>query len=131
MDTVRSWRKRFTAERLAALVDRPRPLGRPRLSAEDKLQVIAAATARPPTGPAAPGSTCREFEYIHHTPEHTARRGQVELFFSTLTRRPLRRGQFASRDELAAAVDTFVLAFDEHDAGPYRWTCDGSPLKAA
>ncbi|MFH8387114.1 IS630 family transposase [Kitasatospora sp. NPDC018058] len=49
MDTVRSWRKRFTAERLAALVDRPRPLGRPRLSAEDKLQVIAAATAQPPT----------------------------------------------------------------------------------
>ncbi|MFJ8314082.1 helix-turn-helix domain-containing protein [Streptomyces sp. NPDC094147] len=49
VDTVRSWRKRFTAERLAALVDRPRPLGRPRLSAEDKLQVIAAATAQPPT----------------------------------------------------------------------------------
>lgn len=43
VDTVRSWRKRFTAERLAALVDRPR------LSAEDKLQVIAAATAQPPT----------------------------------------------------------------------------------
>ena len=54
----------------------------------------------------------------------------VELFFSTLTRRLLRRGQFASRDELAAAIDTFVLAYDEHDAKPYRWTYDGSPLKA-
>lgn len=54
-----------------------------------------------------------------------------ELFFSTLTRRLLRRGQFASRDELAAAIDTFVLAYDEHDAKPYRWTYDGSPLKAA
>ncbi|WP_406444604.1 hypothetical protein OHB00_46945 [Streptomyces sp. NBC_00631] len=52
-------------------------------------------------------------------------------FFSTLTRRLLRRGQFASRDELAAAIDTFVLAYDEHDAKPYRWTYDGSPLKAA
>ncbi|MFF3623371.1 hypothetical protein [Streptomyces sp. NPDC002467] len=41
------------------------------------------------------------------------------------------RGHFASRDELAAAIDTFVLAYDEHDAKPYRWTYDGSPLKAA
>ncbi|MFE9558998.1 helix-turn-helix domain-containing protein [Streptomyces sp. NPDC006703] len=49
VDTARSWRKRFTAERLAALVDRPQPLGQPRLSATDKPQVIAAATAQPPT----------------------------------------------------------------------------------
>jgi hypothetical protein len=38
---------------------------------------------------------------------------------------------FASRDELASAIDTFVLAYDEHDAKPYSWTYDGSPLKAA
>ena len=44
VDTVRAWRKRFTAERLAALADRPRPLGRPRLAPEDKLRIIAAAT---------------------------------------------------------------------------------------
>ncbi|MFD8393717.1 transposase [Streptomyces sp. NPDC059680] len=68
---------------------------------------------------------------IHHTPKHASWLNQVELFFSTLTRRLLRRGQFASRDELAAAIDTFVLAYDEHDAKPYRWTYDGSPLKAA
>lgn len=42
-----------------------------------------------------------------------------------------RRGQFTSRDELAARIDEFVLAYDEHDAKPYRWTYDGSPLKAA
>ncbi|MFF1788818.1 hypothetical protein ACFVX9_20460 [Kitasatospora sp. NPDC058243] len=68
---------------------------------------------------------------IHHTPEHAGRLDQVELFFSTLTRRLRRRGQFASRDELAAAIDTFVLACDEHDAKPYCRTYDGSPLKAA
>ena len=43
-----------------------------------------------------------------------------ELFFSTLTRRLLRRGQFTSRDELAKRIDDFVLAYDEHDAKPYR-----------
>lgn len=296
LDTVRAWRKRFSAERLAALIDRPRPLGRPRLSPEDKLRIIAAATESPPgadtvwthrlladhlgrsglavsdsqvgrilaavdlkphlvrgwltrpadpefftraadvcnlyrtcppnsvvisvdekTGitarsrkhpdqPSSPGRrTRREFEYIrhgtvsiiaalnvhtgqvltetiarnnadtfigflrtldatvpvgtdihlvmdngsshvakktkawlaahprfhvHHTPKHASWLNQVELFFSTLTRRLLRRGQFASRDELAARIDDFVLAYDEHDAKPYRWTYDGSPLKA-
>jgi hypothetical protein len=31
----------------------------------------------------------------------------------------------------ASSSATFVLAYDEHDAKPYRWTYDGSPLKAA
>ncbi|MEU8922436.1 hypothetical protein AB0D10_16080 [Kitasatospora sp. NPDC048545] len=68
---------------------------------------------------------------IHHTPKHAGRLNQVGLFFSALTRRLRRRGRFASRDEPAAAIDTFVLACDEHDAKPYRWTFDGGPLKAA
>jgi transposase len=296
VDTVRAWRKRFAAERLAALADRPRPLGRPRLSPHDKLQIIAAATQAPPgadtawshrllsehlrtvglavscsqvgrilggvdlkphlvrgwltrpadpefftraadvcdmyrtcppnavvisldekTGitarsrkhpdqPGRPGRrTRREFEYVrhgtvsiiaaldvhsgqvltehiernnadtfigflrlldrsipedtdihlvmdngsshvakktkawlaahprfhvHHTPKHASWLNQVEMFFSTLTRRLLRRGQFTSRDELATRIDEFVLAYDEHNAKPYRWTYDGSPLKA-
>jgi hypothetical protein len=54
----------------------------------------------------------------------------VEIFFSTLTRRVLRRVQFASPDDLANAIDEFVTAYDEHDAKPYRWTYDGTPLKA-
>jgi len=296
IDTVRAWRKRFAAERLAALADRPRPLGRPRLSPQDKLRIIAAATEAPPgadtawthrlpsehlhlaglavsasqigrildsvdlkphlvrgwlTRPADPQffdkaadvcdlyRTCppgavvfsvdektgitarsrkhpdqpghpgrrtrREFEYIrhgtvsiiaaldvhtgqvlteridrnnadtfinflrlldqtvlpdtdihlimdngsshvakktkawlaahqrfhvHHTPKHASWLNQVELFFSTLTRRLLRNGQFTTRDELAERIDDFVLAYDQHDAKPYRWTYDGSPLKA-
>jgi transposase len=294
VDTVRAWRKRFAAEGLAALADRPRPRGRPRFSAQDRLKVIAAATAVPPqadtvwshrllaqnlaelsisasqigrilagadlkphlvrgwlTRPADPQffdkaaevcalyRTCppnavvisvdektgitarsrkhpdtparpnrrtrREFEYVrhgtvsivaalnvhtgqilterigrndsdtflgflrlldstiapgtdihlvmdngsshtsnktrawlaahrrfhvHHTPKHASWLNQVELFFSTLTRRVLRRGQFTSRDELAEKIDEFVTAYDEHDAKPYRWTYDGTPLKA-
>jgi transposase len=297
LDTVRGWRKRFTTERLTALRERPRPLGRGRLSAEDKVRIIAAATAVPPppdtvwthrlladhlradglnvsasqigrildgvdlkphlvrgwltrrpdplfftraadvcalyrqcpdnsvvlsidekTGitarshkhpeqPARPGRrTRREFEYIrhgtisiiaaldvhtgqvlteriahnnaatfiaflqvidqtipgdldihlvldngsshtakltkkwlaahprfhtHHTPTHASWLNQIEMFFSTLTRRLLRRGEFTSRDDLATSIDKFVLAYDEKDAKPYRWTYDGSPLKAA
>ncbi|MFD5462387.1 hypothetical protein ACFWIQ_06065 [Kitasatospora sp. NPDC127059] len=38
---------------------------------------------------------------------------------------------FASPDEPAAAIDTFVPACDEHDAESYHSTYDGSPLEAA
>ncbi|MFJ2203633.1 IS630 family transposase [Streptomyces violaceusniger] len=294
VDTIRAWRRRFATERLDALTDRPRPLGRPRLSPADRLRIIAAATSTPPgtdtvwthrllaeyladmtvsdsqigrilrgadlkphlvrgwltrpadpeffgkaaevcalyracppnavvlsvdekTGitarsrkhpdtPARPGRRARrEFEYVrhgtasiiaalnvhtgqvltetiarndsttfirflrlldsaiatgqelhlvidngsshtskktrawlaahprfhvHHTPKHASWLNQVEIFFSTLTRRLLRRGQFASRDELADRIDEFVLGYDETDAKPYRWTYDGTPLKA-
>ena len=68
--------------------------------------------------------------HVHHTPKHASWLNQ-ELSFSSLTRRLLHRGQFASRDELATAIDNFVLAYDQHDAKPYRWTYDGSPLKTA
>jgi hypothetical protein len=44
----------------------------------------------------------------------------VEIFFSTLTRRILRRGQFTSGDELADRIDESVLAYDEHDAKSCR-----------
>jgi transposase len=68
--------------------------------------------------------------HVHHTPKHASWLNQVEMFFSTLTRRVLRRGQFTSRDDLADTIDEFVTAYDEHDAKPYRWTYDGTPLKA-
>jgi len=54
----------------------------------------------------------------------------VEIFFSTLTRRVLRRGRLTGRDDLAEHIDEFVLAYDQTDAKPYRWTYDGTPLKA-
>jgi len=69
--------------------------------------------------------------HVHHTPKHASWLNQVEIFFSTLTRRVLRRGQFTSRDDLAEKIDKFVLAYDQTDAKPYRWTYDGTPLKAA
>jgi transposase len=68
--------------------------------------------------------------HVHHTPRHASWLNQAEIFFSTLTRRVLRRGQFTSRDDLAGHIGDFVLAYDENDAKPYRWTYDGTPLTA-
>lgn len=60
---------------------------------------------------------------VHHTPVHASWLNQVEAFFSILTRKVLRRGEFASRDDLVNRM----LAFIEHrnqTAQPFKWAYD-------
>ncbi|MFE4959782.1 IS630 family transposase [Streptomyces sp. NPDC056653] len=66
---------------------------------------------------------------VHHTPKHASWLNQVEIFFSTLARRLLRRGEFTSRQDLIDQIREFTLAYDK-EACPFRWTYDGTPLKA-
>jgi transposase len=68
--------------------------------------------------------------HIHHTPTHASWLNQVELFFSILERRLLRRGEFGSVDELAERVIAFINDYNRR-ATPFRWTYDGRPLMAA
>jgi transposase len=65
-----------------------------------------------------------------YTPTHASWLNQVELFFSILTRRLLRRGEFTSRSDLADKIMNFIEVYDR-TTKPFRWTYDGSPLKAA
>lgn len=65
----------------------------------------------------------------HYTPKHASWLNQVELFFSILTRRLLKRGDFTSRDELINRVMAFITDYDD-TARPFRWTYDGTPLAA-
>jgi transposase len=58
---------------------------------------------------------------LHFTPKHGSWLNQVECFFSILQRRVLRRGSFASREELAAAVTRYLLWHNER-AAAFRWT---------
>ena len=67
---------------------------------------------------------------VHHTPRHASWLNQVELFFSILTRRLLRYGEFGSRDDLVAKIMRFITEHN-HTARPFRWTYDGTPLKVA
>ncbi|MFF3517988.1 IS630 family transposase [Streptomyces sp. NPDC002573] len=67
---------------------------------------------------------------VHHTPKHASWLNQVEIFFSILARRLLRRGEFTSRQDLIDQIREFTLAYDD-GARPFRWTYDGTPLKAA
>lgn len=57
---------------------------------------------------------------VHHTPVHASWLNQVEAFFSILTRKVLKRGEFNSRDDLVSRM----LAFIEHrntTAKPFKW----------
>jgi transposase len=67
--------------------------------------------------------------HAHYTPTHASWLNQVELFFSILARRLLKRGEFASVDDLVAKVMAFIADYNR-TAKPFRWTYDGRPLKA-
>ncbi|MET7695975.1 IS630 family transposase [Streptomyces sp. NPDC005483] len=66
--------------------------------------------------------------HVRWTPPHASWLNQVELFFSALTRRVIRHGDFASRDDLIDKLETYAISHNEA-ARPYRWTYEGTPLK--
>ena len=67
---------------------------------------------------------------IHYLPFHASWLNQIELWFNTLQRRCLRRGDFVSADALHAHILAFIRTYNRLDAHPYRWTYTGDPLAA-
>jgi transposase len=65
-----------------------------------------------------------------YTPKHTSWMNQVEIWFSILVRRLLKRGSFRSTDELKARILRFIDYFNQTLAKPFRWTYAGRPLAA-
>jgi transposase len=68
--------------------------------------------------------------HAHYTPTHASWLNQVELFFSILARRLLKRGEFTSVEDLVAKVMAFIADYNR-TATPFRWTYDGRPVKAS
>jgi transposase len=66
----------------------------------------------------------------HYTPSHASWLNQVELFFSILARRLLKRGEFGSVTELVDRIMAFIADYNR-TAKPFRWTYDGRPLQAS
>jgi transposase len=59
----------------------------------------------------------------HYTPKHASWLNQVECFFSILTRKVLRRGEFSSREDLVDKMMAFISYYSE-SAKPFRWVYD-------
>jgi transposase len=68
--------------------------------------------------------------HVTRTPVHASWLNMVEIFFSIIQRRLLRRGEFTSRAHLAGKILEFICNYDDK-ARPFRWSYDGRPLKAA
>lgn len=66
----------------------------------------------------------------HFTPPHASWLNQVEIWFSHLGKRVIRHGDFTSPSDLADKIDAFTILYNQ-TARPYRWTYDGTPLKAS
>jgi transposase len=65
-----------------------------------------------------------------YTPKHASWVNQVELWFSVLSRRFLRRQSFTSIEDLRTRLMAFIDYFNEVLAHPYKWTHTGRPLRA-
>lgn len=63
-----------------------------------------------------------------YTPKHASWLNQIELWFSILVRRLLKRGNFTSVEELKQRLLSFIAYFNETMAKPFKWTYKGRPL---
>jgi hypothetical protein len=67
---------------------------------------------------------------FHFTPKHASWLNQIEIWFSILARKLLRRGNFKSTAELKSRIEAFIAYFNETMAKSFRWTFTGKPLTA-
>ena len=63
-----------------------------------------------------------------YTPKHTSWLNQIELWFSILVRKLLKRASFTSVADLQAQVVAFIAYFNATMAKPFKWTYGRQPL---
>ncbi len=63
-----------------------------------------------------------------YTPRHASWLNQVEIWFSILARRLLKRGSFTSTVNLRDKLLAFIEYFNKTMAKAFRWTYKGKPL---
>lgn len=67
--------------------------------------------------------------HFHFTPTHASWLNQIEVWFSILGRRLLKRGIFTSRDDQARQIVAFIEKYNQ-TAKPFAWTSQGRVLVA-
>jgi len=127
LDTEGLWRRRWldlqpiswnilsVEERLE---DLPRPGAPPRLTADQICQIEQMACEKPK-------KSGRPI-----IPKHASWTNQVEIWFSILVRKLLKRGNFTSIEDLEAKVLAFIEYFNQTMAKPFKWTYQGKALTA-
>lgn len=63
-----------------------------------------------------------------YVPKHTSWLNQIEIWFSILVRRVIKRGHFTSVADLREKILAFIDYFNRTMAKPFKWTFTGRPL---
>ncbi len=66
---------------------------------------------------------------FHFTPKHCSWLNQIEIWFSILVRKLLRRANFSSKVQLKTRILEFINYFNRTMAKPFKWTYQGKALK--
>ena len=73
----------------------------------------------------------REHKIVfNYTPKHCSWLNQIEIWFSILMRKLLKRSSFNSIGDLAANILDFVAYYNDKMAKPFKWTYQGKVLTA-
>jgi len=67
---------------------------------------------------------------FYYTPKHASWMNQIEIWFSILVRKVLKRGNFTSADDLKRKVLAFIEYYNLTMAKPFKWTYQGKALTA-
>lgn len=65
-----------------------------------------------------------------YTPKHSSWLNQIEIWYSILSKRLLKRLSTISVEELCNKVEGFISFFNETMAKPFKWTYKGKALQA-
>lgn len=65
---------------------------------------------------------------FHFTPKHSSWLNQIEIWFSILVRKLLRRASFTSLADLKTRILEFIDYFNRTMAKPFKWTYKGKAL---
>ena len=65
---------------------------------------------------------------FHFTPKHCSWLNQIEIWFSILVRKLLRRASFTSTTDLKTRIFDFIAYFNRTMAKPFQWTYKGKAL---
>jgi putative transposase len=66
---------------------------------------------------------------FHFTPKHCSWLNQIEIWFSILVRKLLKRANFTSITQLKNRILEFIDYFNRTMAKPFKWTYQGKALK--